>query len=205
VAKKKRGQQTDPNGEIIDPTENVMALVAGQVTRMNDLMAANEKLAEARVRRQDDLRTLEARHLQELAVLRSEFEQALREKETQRIDAIRAVDVQAVQRAAEVSAVQATTLATQVQASAETLRTQVATTATAQTTALAAALEPIQKDISELRKTQYEQQGQKAAQVETRATSRDAGTDNRAILAIVISVLFALIALASVAVAVLKP
>ena len=135
MAKKKRKRLTVPSGDVIDPTENVMALVSGQVKRTDDLMAANEKLAEARVRRQDDMRALEAQHIKELASLRAEFEEALREKETQRIDAIRAVDVQAVQRAAEVSAVQATTLATQVQASAETLRTQVATTATAQTTA----------------------------------------------------------------------
>ena len=181
---------------VIDPTENVMALVAGQTKRTDDLMLANEKLAEARVRRQDDLRTLEARHLQELASLRSEFEQALREKETQRIDAIRAVDVQAVQRAAEVSAVQATTLATQVQASAETLRTQVATTATAQTTALAAALEPIQKDISELRKTQYEQQGQKAAQVETRATTAESRGSNQWAIGIAIGIMISVVTIA---------
>jgi hypothetical protein len=175
VAKKKRGR-------VIDPTKNVMALVAGQVKRSDDLAAANEKLAEAKEKRQDDLRATEAEHVREMARLRAQFDNALREKETQRIDAIRAVDVQAVQRAAEVSAVQATTLATQVQASAETLRTQVATTATAQTTALAAALEPIQKDISELRKTQYEQQGQKAAQVETRATkAEDRGSSQWAI------------------------
>jgi hypothetical protein len=189
MAKKKRGRQTDPNGEIIDPTENVMALVAGQVKRTDDLMAANEKLAEARVRRQDDMRALEAQHIKELATLRAQFEEALREKETQRIDAIRAVDVQAVQRAAEVSAVQATTLATQVQASAETLRTQVATTATAQTTALAAALEPIQKDISELRKTQYEQQGQKAAQTETRAAKVEDRDSSQWTVGIIIGVM----------------
>ena len=183
MAKKKR----------VDPTKNVMALVASQVKRTDDLMAANEQLAEARIRRQDDLRASEARHIQELATLRSEFEEALREKETQRIDAIRAVDVQAVQRAAEVSAVQATTLATQVQASAETLRTQVATTATAQTTALAAALEPIQKDISELRKTQYEQQGQKAAQVETRAAQTEDRGSNQWAIGIVIGVMISLV------------
>jgi hypothetical protein len=175
VAKKKRGRA-------IDPTQNVMALVAGQVKRQDDLATANEKLAELRERRQDDLRTVAEQCAREMSEARAQFDEALRNKETQRIDAIRAVDVQAVQRAAEVSAVQATTLATQVQASAETLRTQVATTATAQTTALAAALEPIQKDISELRKTQYEQQGQKAAQVETRATkAEDRGSSQWAI------------------------
>src|SRR5450755_1782409 len=133
MAKKKRGKK-----RVVDPTENVMALVASQVKRSDDLMAANEKLALATEKRQDDLRAIVAEHVKEITILRAQFEEALREKETQRIDAIRAVDVQAVQRAAEVSAVQATTLATQVQASAETLRTQVATTATAQTTALAA-------------------------------------------------------------------
>ena len=190
---------------MIDPTKNVMTLVAGQVKRADDLMAANEKLAEERHRRQDDLRLAEAIHVKEIARLRAQFDDALREKETQRIDAIRAVDVAAVQRAAEVSAVQATTLATQVQASAETLRTQVATTATAQTTALAAALEPIQKDISELRKTQYEQQGQKAAQVETRQTRADVGNDTRGNTALLMNVIMAIIAIAAIIAVFLKP
>jgi hypothetical protein len=170
-----------------------MALVAGQVKRSDDLMAANAILADTREKRQDDLRAVEAEHVREMARLRAEFEEALREKETQRIDAIRAVDVQAVQRAAEVSAVQATTLATQVQASAETLRTQVATTATAQTTALAAALEPIQKDISELRKTQYEQQGQKAAQVETRATKAEDRGSSQWTIGLIIGIMISIV------------
>jgi hypothetical protein len=188
---KKRGRQVGPNGKPIDPTENVMMLVAGQVKRTDDLMAASQKLAKAREKRQDNLRATEARHIRELATTRAQFEAALRDKETQRIDAIRAVDVQAVQRAAEVSAIAATTLATQVQASAETLRTQVAATATAQTTALAAALEPIQKDISELRKTQYEQQGQKAAQVETRATRAEDRGSNQWTIGLIIGMIIA--------------
>jgi cobalamin biosynthesis Mg chelatase CobN len=184
VAKNKRRKP-------IDPTQNVMGLVAGQVKRLDDLAEANEQLAELREKRQDDLRSLEAQCVREMSEARAQFDEALRMKETQRIDAIRAVDVQAVQRAAEVSAVQATTLATQVQASAETLRTQVATTATAQTTALAAALEPIQKDISELRKTQYEQQGQKAAQVETRATRAEDRGSSQWIIGLIIGIILA--------------
>jgi hypothetical protein len=66
-------------------------------------------------------------------------------------------------------------LATQVATSAETLRNQVAAAATAQTIALAAALEPIIKDIADLRRAQYEAQGQKTQVVETRATSANAG------------------------------
>jgi hypothetical protein len=190
---KKRRRQAGPTGGTIDPTENVMALVAGQVKRSDDLAKAGEKLADAREKRQDDLRAAEAKHVRDITILRAQFDEALREKETQRIDAIRAVDVQAVQRAAEVSAVQATTLATQVQASAETLRTQVATTATAQTTALAAALEPIQKDISELRKTQYEQQGQKAAQVETRATRAEDRGSSQWTIGIIIGIMITVV------------
>jgi Flp pilus assembly protein TadB len=101
----------------------------------------------------------------------------LREAETARIDAIRAVDVGAVNRAAEVATAQALTLAAQVSTSAETLRTQVAAAATASTVALAAALEPIQKDISDLRRNMYEQQGSRSQAVETSArTSTSIGT-----------------------------
>jgi hypothetical protein len=137
----------------LDPTRNVLDLVT------------------AAIKRQDDLRELESRHLRELANLRADYDQKLRGAETARIDAIRAVDVAAVNRAAEESATQAQALATQVAVSAETLRTQVAATATAASTALAAALEPIRKDIADLRRAQYEAQGQKTQVVETRDTN----------------------------------
>lgn len=129
--------------EIIDPTANVIALV------------------NAAIARQDDMRNLVAAHATEVSALRADYDEKLRRAETARIDAIRAVDVGAVNRAAEVSATQAITLATQVATSAETLRTQVAAAATAAAGALAAALEPIQKSIEDLRRAQYEAQGQK--------------------------------------------
>lgn len=145
------GAGVDSEGRpVLDPTKNVLDLV------------------EAAIKRQDDLRELTAAHQREMAAMRHDYERELREAETARIDAIRAVDVGAVNRAAEVSATQATTLATQVATSAETLRAQVAAAAQAATTALAAALEPIQKDIADLRKTQYEQAGQRAQVGESR-------------------------------------
>lgn len=140
-----------------DPTSNVRDLVS------------------AAIQRQDDLREAESRHVREVAQLRTAYETRLREAETARIDAIRAVDVGAVNRAAEVAATQATTLATQVQVSAETLRTQVAAAASAATVALAAALEPVQKDIADLRRAQYEAQGQKTQVVETHAKGANTG------------------------------
>jgi hypothetical protein len=133
-----------------DPTGNVISLVREAM------------------KRQDDLRDLVAAHAADIASLRAEYDTKLREAETARINAIRAVDIGAVSRAAEVSAAQATTLAAQVATSAETLRTQVAAAATAATVALAAALEPIQKDIADLRRAQYEAQGQKTQVVESR-------------------------------------
>jgi hypothetical protein len=47
----------------------------------------------------------------------------------------------------------------------------VAAAASAATIALAAALEPVQKDIAELRRAQYEQIGQKTQATETQATT----------------------------------
>lgn len=145
------GLGVDAKGNpVVDPTANVRELV------------------DAAIRRQDDLREAESRHVREIAVLRAEYAEQLRHAETERINAIRAVDVAAVQQASQVSATQASTLAAQVATSAETLRTQVAAAATAATVALAAALEPIQKDIADLRRAQYEAQGKQTQVVETR-------------------------------------
>jgi hypothetical protein len=144
------GPSTDRhNDPVVDPTANVRELV------------------EAAIQRQDDLRESDSRHVREIVALRAEYDEQLRKAETARIDAIRAVDVGAVNRAAEVAATQATTLAGQVAISAETLRAQVAAAASAATVALAAALEPVQKDIADLRRAQYEAQGQKTQVVET--------------------------------------
>ncbi len=134
------GPGVDAAGQpVIDPTRNVLDLVAAQVQR------------------QDDLREAEAASLRREVSLRAEYDQKLRHAESARIDAIRAVDVGAVQRAAEVSAQQATTLAAQVALSAEAVRV-----------ALAAAMEPIQKDIADLRRAQYEAQGSRGQVGETR-------------------------------------
>jgi hypothetical protein len=128
-----------PEIPVIDPTKNVLQLV------------------EAANKRQDDLREQESKHIRELLNLRSTFLDEIRRAEAARLDAIRSVDVSAVSRAAEVSAQQATTLAAQVASSADALRV-----------ALAAALEPIQKDIQDLRRAQYEAQGVKSNVGDTR-------------------------------------
>jgi hypothetical protein len=140
-----------------DPTANVLDLV------------------NAAIRRQDDLREQSERYLLMISNVNMAHEKELREKEAERINAIRAVDVAAVQRAAEVADVKATALANQVVVSAEALRTQVAATASAQTIALSAALEPVQKDIADLRRVQYEGVGSKTQIVESTSQSGSRG------------------------------
>lgn len=137
-------------GAVVDPTANVLQLV------------------EAAIQRQDDLREVEAKHIREIMGMQVNYQEKLALKETARIDAIRAVDVGAVNRAAEVASTQAATLATQVATSAETLRNQVAATATVAEAKLAAALVPLQESIADLRRAQYEAQGQKAQVGDTR-------------------------------------
>jgi hypothetical protein len=133
-----------------DPTENVISLVDAAMKRQDDLR-------EMQVRYVAQIGQMRENHATYVAEMRSRYERQLREAESGRIDAIRAVDVGAVNRAAEVQATQANTLAA-----------QVVTTADAFRASLASALAPIQASIEDLRRAQYEAQGQKTQVVEAR-------------------------------------
>ena len=135
----------------IDPTKNVLDLVR------------------AETKRQDDLRGLDGHWRDKMDALRERHATEIARKESDRIDAIRAVDVGNVQRAAEVQSDQQGVLAATVAASAEALRAQVASTAVAFDAKLTLALDPIQKRIDGLSQAQYEAQGSKAQVVEQRA------------------------------------
>jgi len=169
------GPAVDRTGQPVqDPSPNVLDLV------------------EAGLKRQDDLREADARHNREVAKIRhdyeiqlrkadryeagvrSKYEDRLREKETQRLDAIRAVDVANVESARVVAEARANTLATQQQASADALRNQVEQARITTADALAQALAPLQKSVEDLRQTQYQQQGEKSSKVESSTTDRDA-------------------------------
>jgi hypothetical protein len=145
-----------------DPTENVLDLVA------------------AETKRQDDLRLMESTWRDKLDVARSYHAKEIRKAETDRIDAIRAVDVGNVQRAAEVAATQASILENRVSESAETLRKQVADTAIQMDAKLAGVIDPIQKRLDDLTRAQYETVGQKTQVAEGRAdtTERRGGVSN---------------------------
>src|ERR1035437_291442 len=154
----------------VDPTENVKELVRQGLKSERDLR-------------------LQANHYQELMDhLRMEHIKELRLAESQRIDAIRTVDVGNVTRAGEVAAAAAAALATQLEQSAVALRNQVEQTRITTADALLSALQPIQTDVAELRKVQFQQQGEKTQNVENTTSKRDLSENVRGHLTVCILV-----------------
>lgn len=170
-----QGQSTGPSVDrqgapVIDPTENVMQLVAAATKRADDLMAANKELQREITIGQNALADARFHHLKELAELRAAHAREISDKEAERLNSIRSVDVGAVKQAAEVQAIQASALATTLATTAETLRNQVISTATAQAASLASTVQPLIKAIEDLRQAQFTQQGEK--------TQKSEGTQN---------------------------
>jgi hypothetical protein len=126
---------------IIDPTTNVLSLVA------------------AETKRADDLREAESRRIDEIMVIHSLYAEKLSVAEAKRIDAIRTVDVNAVAIASERASQQAAVLASQVAQSAETLRILVSTTAGQVSSNLQTLSSQLSERISALEKSQYEKTG----------------------------------------------
>jgi hypothetical protein len=144
------GPATDRhNDPVVDPTRNVLDLVR------------------AETKRQDDLRELDGRWRDRLDKMQRVYARDQRRAESDRIDAILEAAAVNVQRAADVQSGVAERLAGQVSGSAEVVRL-----------ALRAEVEPIQKDIADLRRVQYEGVGQK-----------EKGLDARAVLAAAVSVI----------------
>jgi cobalamin biosynthesis Mg chelatase CobN len=174
------------NGNGGDPTKNVLDLVNAAIARV------------------DDLRESETRHQTEIARLLTDRVESMMKAESNRIDAIRAVDVDAVQKAAAASATQATALAAQVIQSAEALRAQVAATAVLSESRLAIALDPITKAVGELRQAQYEAQGQKTQIVETQAKGGSASNWMGLAVAACVGFLSLLLAVGAIVISVLS-
>lgn len=135
-----------------DPTANVRALVALEVKRLDDILAASTTHNIA-------LRTAETKRIDDIATLRAFYDEKLRDAEAKRIDAIRAVDVNAVSVANDRANAQAQVLATQVAASAEALRSLVATTSGTVAAQFNQVTTQIIERIAALEKTTYEGQG----------------------------------------------
>lgn len=143
------GLATDSSGgQVIDPTQNVLDLVKAGNQRQDDLREASDRFTAS-----------EIGHVKEMAALRSEYTNKLAEAEAKRIDAIRAVDVNAVAVASERQAAAATVLANQVAQSADALRTLVATTATAMAEQQRQSLTQITDRLTVVERSQYEGRG----------------------------------------------
>jgi len=135
------GLPVDLNGlPARDPTKNVLDLVEAAIRRQDDLRAATEKqtriqfeaaekINDLRYKQTQELATALATKLADEAKLRADFSERLAIAEAKRIDAIRAVDVNAVAVSSQRTTEQATALQTQTTQSAEVLRNQVARSA----------------------------------------------------------------------------
>jgi hypothetical protein len=150
-------------GPTVDPTRNVLDLVGAAVKRLDDLREtdarASSSLSDLALKRLDDLRAAESRRVDEELKMRSDFDEKLSLAEASRINAIRAVDVNAVAVASERATQQATVLANQVTASADNLRTLVATSAATLAEQQRNSTTQINDRLSALEKTQYESKG----------------------------------------------
>jgi carboxylesterase type B len=144
-----------------DPTENVKDNLESERRRADDLreMQAGyvSQIGEMREAHARYVAELRSDHEKELRQLRSSHEKELREAESKRIDAIRAVDVGNVAADKVVAEARANTLANQVATTAETFRASIASE-----------LAPIKVSIEDLRRAQYQTQGEKQQVVETR-------------------------------------
>lgn len=135
------GLAVDAGGNpVIDPTKNVLDLVTASERRMDDLAVAAEKLS-----------SVKHDHSRELIRLNADYSKELREAETKRLDAIRAVDVAA-----------ASVIANQVSTSAEALRSLVATTATTLAAQTTSSFTQLSDRIAQLERTSYEGSGKAA-------------------------------------------
>jgi hypothetical protein len=142
-------------GAVVDPTENVKALneaglkavaeaLAAALKRQDDLRTAQDLLFKSKMEDeakitdlQHQLSDAEIRRIDQIEKFRVIVDKELREAEAKRIDAIRTVDVQAVQVASSRADTTATALASQVTQSAEVLRNQVTASADALRTLVA--------------------------------------------------------------------
>jgi cobalamin biosynthesis Mg chelatase CobN len=171
-------------GGVIDPTENVLYVIRAESRYQDAMREMSQRLEEAKIDGLNRVSEFRAAHVKEIASAESlrvneqarliqQYEERLGLAEAKRIDAIRAVDVNAVAVASQRASDQASVLATQVSQTAEQLRTQVAqsaealrslvatTAATAQTT-LQQLVGGLSARITTLEQAQYEGKGKSA-------------------------------------------
>lgn len=143
------GPSVDVSGTpVIDPTENVIALVEAAHKRQDDLRVETNRRVDA-----------EVNHLRLTVELQARHEKEIRDLESRRLDAIRQVDVTAVKTEADraLAAIQA--LAVTTAANAENLRTALQNTAQTIAKQTSDTVQQITERIAALEKSSYEGAG----------------------------------------------
>jgi len=135
--------------EILDPTKNVLLVLNAAIQRI------------------DDLQRSEMKRIEDKLTTHTEYTRQLASAESERINAIRAVDVRAGAIDRERAIAQAAVLANQVVASAETLRTLVATTASAMAQQTATVVNQLMERITLLERSKYEISGTRSGAKDT--------------------------------------
>jgi hypothetical protein len=120
-----RKRNKGSKGKRVDPTANVIALSKASNVRQDDLRKLNDKRFNSRLAALRKEVILRCRNIDQHSKLRADYDNKLRKAEAKRINAIRAVDVNAVSVASQRANDQATALATTVAQSAEVMRNQV--------------------------------------------------------------------------------
>lgn len=151
------GPAVDKAGQsVADPTKNVRDILEAAVKRLDDLRDENINARDREIAHVKEMMDMHSMYGQKLMEQQAVNMEKLQIAEAKRIDAIRAVDVNAVSVASERAAAQANVLANQVTTTADTLRALVVATAAQQAQSLSQLITPLIDRIASLEKAAYE-------------------------------------------------
>lgn len=143
------GMGVDSSGDpVIDPTENVIALVQANRERADDLRASDRLLDDERFRHQQFVAELRAAHTREMRIT-----------EASRLDAIRQIDVAARQSESDRAIRAIDNLAITTKSEAEKIRAQLDSTALTLAKETSERFEGVNRRIAELERTSYKGEG----------------------------------------------
>jgi|SRR5579872_145014 len=141
------------NGQrVIDPTENVMSLVAAAQKRQDDLR-------EAENRRIDDLRKQQVQYEHELRTVRSQYQDELAQAESKRIDALATAESRRLDAVLAGMKADVALASEKASATAATLAASVAATATATASQINELRNTLDKRLAAVEQNQYQAGG----------------------------------------------
>ena len=202
---------------VLDPTANVIALSEAATQRQDDLRELNNVRIDSEIKRIDS----EIAHVRQMQVLRADHQKEIDALESNRLNAIRQVDVLAVSTAADRAQTAINTLATATTSNAENLRNALANTASAIAAQLTATVSGITERLAALEKASYEGRGRSGMtdpmftelikEVKGLRESRSEGTGEKAgsasgttLIVTIVSLIFSFLGAAVIIIHVLK-